>query len=384
MIIGDANLAEISGYLKVGTTSLVLAMIESGFIDQDLGVRRPVQSLHEVSHDPTLAHLLELGDGRRLTAVQLQWEYLTLARKYVEERLGGDADEQTLDVLQRWESVLDRLERDPFECARASWTGSPSSTCCGSTGDRDGLEWSDAKLALIDLQYSDLRPDKGLYQRLVRLGRIERLLTDEEVTAAMYEPPGDTRAFFRGRCLDKYADNVAAASWDSVIFELPGYESLQRVPTIDPRCARQPRPRGGPDRFLRRRAEPVPGPDEELTGRRSGRVESTHLPARVCDQWIGFVSGGPGTATGHLTHRPGTRPGRPDEGARPWPRSTSSRDGPPRRRSLLTAPQAPEAAVSERKEQLDDDIDAILGDIDDVLETNAEDFVKSFIQKGGQ
>ena len=66
------------------------------------------------------------------------------------------------------------------------------------------------------------------------MGRIERLLSDEEVTAAMHEPPGDTRAFFRGRCLDKYADNVAAASWDSVIFELPGYESLQRVPTIDP------------------------------------------------------------------------------------------------------------------------------------------------------
>ena len=233
VIIGDANLAEISGYLKVGTTALVLAMIESGFIKDDLGVRRPVQSLHEVSHDPTLGHLLELVDGRTLTAVQLQWEYLGLARKYVAERLGDDADEQTLDVLTRWESVLDRLERDPFECARElDWVAKLE--LLQQYRDRDGLAWSDAKLALIDLQYADLRPDKGLYQRLVRLGRIDRLLTDEEVTAAMHEPPSDTRAFFRGRCLDKYADAVAAASWDSVIFELPGYESLQRVPTIDP------------------------------------------------------------------------------------------------------------------------------------------------------
>ena len=102
--------------------------------------------------------------------------------------------------------------------------------------DRDGLDWDDAKLHLIDLQYSDIRPEKGLYAKLVAAGRIERLLDDASVERAMHEPPEDTRAYFRGRCLEKYADNVAAASWDSVIFDLPGRESLQRVPTIDP-CA---------------------------------------------------------------------------------------------------------------------------------------------------
>ena len=75
---------------------------------------------------------------------------------------------------------------------------------------------------------------KGLYHRLVSLGRIDRLLTDEAVEEAMHEPPEDTRAYFRGRCLAKYPDSIAAASWDSVIFDLPGHESLQRVPTIDP------------------------------------------------------------------------------------------------------------------------------------------------------
>ena len=100
--------------------------------------------------------------------------------------------------------------------------------------DRDGLDWDDAKLHLIDLQYADIRPDKGLYLKLAAAGRIQRLLDDATVEAAMHDPPEDTRAYFRGRCLDKYAASVAAASWDSVIFDLPGRESLQRVPTIDP------------------------------------------------------------------------------------------------------------------------------------------------------
>jgi proteasome accessory factor A len=217
----------------VGTTALVLAMIEDRFLAADLGVEQPVKSLRAVSHDPSLGHLLTMNDGRKLTAVQLQMEDLDLAKKYVEDRYGADVDEQTADVLRRWESVLDRLERDPMSCARElDWVAKLS--LLEQYRDRDGLEWDDAKLHLIDLQYSDIRPDKGLYHRLVRLGRIDRILDDEEVTAAMHRPPEDTRAYFRGRCLEKYADRVAAASWDSVIFDLPGRESLQRVPTIDP------------------------------------------------------------------------------------------------------------------------------------------------------
>src|SRR4051812_6917451 len=151
VIIGDANLAEVSTYLKVGTTSLVLAMIEDGFIGRTLGVDQPVRSLRAVSHDPTLKQLLTLKDGRTLTAVQLQMEYLELARKYVEDRLGSDADEQTVDVLGRWESVLDRLEQDPMLCSRElDWVA--KLTLLQRYRDRDGLTWSDAKLQLIDLQ----------------------------------------------------------------------------------------------------------------------------------------------------------------------------------------------------------------------------------------
>src|SRR3712207_2559567 len=80
---------------------------------------------------------------------------------------------------------------------------------------RDGLGWSDSRLRLVDLQYSDVRPDKGLYNRLVARGAMQRLLTDDEVTRAMTSPPGDTRAFFRGECLRRFPAQVAAASWDS-------------------------------------------------------------------------------------------------------------------------------------------------------------------------
>ena len=100
--------------------------------------------------------------------------------------------------------------------------------------DREGLDWDAPMLHLVDLQYSDVRPDKGLYNRLVARGAMELLLTEDEVQRAVDAPPEDTRAYFRGRCLDKYADSVAAASWDSVIFDLPGHDSLQRVPTLEP------------------------------------------------------------------------------------------------------------------------------------------------------
>src|SRR5689334_23935512 len=174
VIIGDANLAEISTYLKLGTTALVLSMIEDRFIGVDLAVEQPVRALRDVSHDPSLTHLLSLADGRKLTAVQLQMEYLDLAKKYVEDRLGADADPQTVDVLARWESVLSRLEEDPMLCARElDWVAKLQ--LLQQYRDRDGLEWDDAKLHLIDLQYADVRPDKGLYHRLVSLGRIDRL-----------------------------------------------------------------------------------------------------------------------------------------------------------------------------------------------------------------
>src|SRR4051794_13697816 len=107
VIIGDANLSELSTYLKVGTTSLVLAMIEGRFLGGDLTLEEPVESLQAISHDPSLSHLVRLRDGRRMTGIDVQRSYLDLAEKFVDER--GEVDEQTSDVLQRWAEVLDDL-----------------------------------------------------------------------------------------------------------------------------------------------------------------------------------------------------------------------------------------------------------------------------------
>ncbi len=233
VIIGDANLAEVSTYLKLGTTTLVLAMIEDGFLSVDLAVDLPVSTLHAFSHDWSLKELITLRSGRKLTAVQLQMEYAEQARKYVEDRYGADADAVTVDVLERWESVLSRLESDPMTLSRElDWVAKLQ--ILEGYRSRDGLDWSSPRLAAVDLQYSDVRPEKGLYNRLAASGRFERIVTEDEVTNAITMPPEDTRAYFRGRCLAQYADEVAAASWDSVIFDLPGRDSLQRVPTLEP------------------------------------------------------------------------------------------------------------------------------------------------------
>jgi Pup amidohydrolase len=233
VIIGDANMSEVSTYLKLGTTALVLAMIEERFLDGDLALETPVAELRAISHDPACRHLVTLRDGRKMTAVQLQMEYLDRARKYTEDRYGADVDEMTADVLNRWESVLGRLAEDPMLLSRElDWVAKLE--LLEGYRTRDQLGWGHPRLQLVDLQYADVRPERGLYNRLAARGRMARIVSDEEISRAIEQPPDDTRAYFRGRCLQKYPDAVAAASWDSVIFDIPGHDSLQRVPTLEP------------------------------------------------------------------------------------------------------------------------------------------------------
>ena len=235
MIIGDANLAEVATYLKTGTTSLVLAMVEQRWLTEqgiDLGVDGPVGALRAVSHDPSLKHRCVLRDGRRLTAVQLQMEYLEQARKFVEDRWGTTPTSRPATCWRAGSRCSSRLETDPMSLAgELDWVAKLS--LLQGYREREGLSWDAAKLHLVDLQYSDVRQDKGLYNRLVARGRMTTLVREEQVQRAVVEPPADTRAYFRGRCLAKFPTEVAAASWDSVIFDV-GRDSLQRVPTLEP------------------------------------------------------------------------------------------------------------------------------------------------------
>jgi proteasome accessory factor A len=229
IIIGDANMSEPCTYLKLGSTSLVLSMIEDGFLPAPWTPAEPVKSLHSISHDLTCSRPFALADGRHVTPVEVQWHYLDLARKYNEE---GLAPAWAPDLCALWERILTGLERDPMSLdGVVDWV--TKYRLLQRYVERDGLEWNDDKLKLIDLQYHDVRQSKGLYNRLVAGGRVERLVSEDEVLRAVTTPPEDTRAWFRGRCLQKFRDQVAAAGWDSIIFDV-GAQTLQRVPMMDP------------------------------------------------------------------------------------------------------------------------------------------------------
>ncbi|MGH9301472.1 MAG: depupylase/deamidase Dop [Acidimicrobiales bacterium] len=231
VIVGDANLAQVAIWLKIGVTALILAMIEDDFTTaRDLGLADPVEAMHQVSYDLTLRRPLDLAEGGTITALELQWELFDLSRKYAEEigldAIGGDVDGRRL--LDRWEAVLGGLETDPDSLAdQLDWVA--KYRLIDAYRERHELEWSDHRLAAMDLQYHDLRPSKSLFARL----GTETLFSTEEISKAVTEPPRDTRAYFRGKCLQRWSSYVSAANWDSMVFDL-GTDPLRRVPMMEP------------------------------------------------------------------------------------------------------------------------------------------------------
>ncbi|MBV9936197.1 MAG: proteasome accessory factor PafA2 [Actinobacteria bacterium] len=230
VIVGDANLSEISTYLKVGVTAIVLAMIEDDwFGERDFTLAAPVQAIRKVSRDLTFELPLEMAAGGTMTALEIQWEHLDLARKYAEDRgLEAVGEEVGADVLRRWEAVLTALESDWHSLAnQLDWVAKYE--IINGYRQRHDLPWNSPRLHAMDLQYSDVRPEKSLFAKLP----VERITTDAAVDLAMSEPPPDTRAYFRGKCLQRWASSIAAANWDSLVFDL-GADPLRRVPMMEP------------------------------------------------------------------------------------------------------------------------------------------------------
>jgi len=229
VIVGDANMSQVATFLKVGTTALVMALTEDDAVGRELRFASPVAALREVSRDLSLRAPLELEDGSTITALDVQWELLAAARAYVETRgteaVGGDI---TPVVLSRWESVLEDLQQDSSKLAsQIDWIA--KLRLLEAFRERHKLAWSDARLRAVDIQYHDLRPDKSLAAR----AGLETLVDEAEAQRAMSEPPTDTRAFFRGRCLQRFAAEVVVANWDSVVFDV-GEGSLRRVSMPEP------------------------------------------------------------------------------------------------------------------------------------------------------
>ena len=243
LIVGDANHFEVATWLKLGTTSLVLWVVERLDALADAGVPArdelealrlvdPVQDIKKVSRDIDLVAKLTLADGRTMSALEVQEAYADVVARSL-RALGTADDGETDAVLDRWRSVLARLDTDPASCAReVEWVA--KRRLLEAKMRRDNLAWDHPRLHAMDLQWSDVRPERGIYHRLVAAGAVERLVDEPTIADAVHHPPTDTRAYFRGEVMARYPDQVTAASWDSVVFDVPGTPKLQRVPMLDP------------------------------------------------------------------------------------------------------------------------------------------------------
>jgi len=224
VIVGDSNMSEFSIYLKMGITAIALQLIEMDVVGTQFKLSEPVAAIKSVSRDLSCKNPLTLEDGRQWTPIQVQRAYLELAHKHIPS---ADFTPVVKDVLDKWGFVLDRLEADAMTLDRhLDWV--IKKRLIDAYIQRHGLGWSDHPIRMLDLQYHDLRPNKGLYARLLKNGRVERIINQEEMIHAMTNPPVDTRAYFRGVCLQKYPHEIHSASWNSIIFCLDG-SSLDKV-----------------------------------------------------------------------------------------------------------------------------------------------------------
>ena len=231
VIVGDANLCQVATFLKVGTTAIVLSMIESDALNKIIKFKDPVRSLQEVSFDLQLNTPLELIDGSTSTALEIQWWLYGQAKEYVDkfgtENIGGDSAEL---VLHWWEKVLTSLDSpNSLETLVGVLDWVTKKHILDGFQERKKINSMDPQLAAIDLQYHDLRPHKSLFKKVHQ----ETLVSETDTHVAVKNPPEDTRAYFRGKCLTKWPEDIVSANWDSLVFD-SGEKNLQRVPMLEP------------------------------------------------------------------------------------------------------------------------------------------------------
>lgn len=245
VIINDANMSETAAYLKFGTTALVLKAVEYNVDFSDLRLLEPVADVQRVSRDLTCSEPLKFYGNVQRTAIETQRE---IRRRIIDGLnphglLDGPAAEDDRQVLDLWETILDALDNDPLSTSdRLDWTAKLALI----NGYRArGLEWGDPRLALVDLQYTDIDPDRGLYHALVKRGRMRTLVPAEAIDHAVTCPPADTRAWLRGHLVANYSSDVLAANWDSLVLDTPSDgRQATRVVLDDPRIFTAPETEG--------------------------------------------------------------------------------------------------------------------------------------------
>jgi proteasome accessory factor A len=195
VIVGDSNMNEYASFLKVGAASALLRMLEEpSVVLRDMTLENPIRAIREISHDPTCTRTVRLANGREASALDIQSEFLNRALRFAETR-GFPEEEQR--ALEMWEHCLQGIEKDPLSLDReCDWVAKYN--LIEAYRARHGLELSDPKVALVDLQYHDVNRDRGLYYRLQERGMAERVCTDDEIATAVDEAPQTTRARLRG------------------------------------------------------------------------------------------------------------------------------------------------------------------------------------------
>ncbi|GAB3844158.1 depupylase/deamidase Dop [Nesterenkonia populi] len=239
VIIGDSNMSEYSAWMRVGSTALVLDLIEAGRAPQ-LRLADPVAALKRISHDTTLTTTVRTDRGD-LTALDIQRLYLEAAKEHAREQTAPSLphtapDTETAEVIEAWEQLINDLSTDVASAAdRVDWVAKMQ--LMESYRRRDSLEWDSPRLGILDLQYHDLREDRGLYYKLVRAGRMRRLFTDDQIAWAAAHPPEETRAWLRGTLVSEYSHLLVGASWDQVLLRAEPGAPLVRIPLAEPRAA---------------------------------------------------------------------------------------------------------------------------------------------------
>lgn len=200
VIVGDSNMSEYATFLKVGTTAILLRMLEEpNVIMRDMTLENPIRAIREISHDMTCTRKVRLANGREATALEIQSEYLTRALRYAERRDLSPLEKQALGM---WEKSLTTIEKDPLGQDReADWV--IKYKLIESFRERHGLELTDSRVSLLDLQYHDINRKRGVFYRLQDRGMVERICGDAEIDEAIETPPQTTRARLRGEFIKK-------------------------------------------------------------------------------------------------------------------------------------------------------------------------------------
>jgi proteasome accessory factor A len=195
VIVGDSNMSEYATYLKVGATSILLRMLEDpGTVLRDLTLENPIRAIREISHDLTCRRKVRLANGREVSALDIQSEYLTRALRYRDSHGLSPQEDRALDM---WEHCLKGLESDPMSLSReCDWVAKHQ--LIEAYRARHNLPLGHPRVALVDLQYHDVNRERGLYYRLEARDKMERTIDEDAVAEAVSRPPSTTRARLRG------------------------------------------------------------------------------------------------------------------------------------------------------------------------------------------